>query len=554
MSDALEPTAARLLVDRLIAEGVPRVFGVPGESYLAILDALHDEVARLPFIACRHEAAAANMAEATGKLSGLPGVAMVTRGPGTTHATIGLHTAHQDSTPMLLLIGQAARGMLDREAFQEIDYRRFLSEVTKWTGEVADAARMDEYLHRAFRTALAGRQGPVALALPEDMLKDRAARTEMLCSPPASPHPAPEDVRKTAAALRSTRRPLIVIGGGPWQATEADALRIMAESHGLPIAASFRAQSLIDNDSPAYAGHLGFGPNPMLVARLREADLVLAIGPRLGEVTTAGYSHLRPPVPAQRLIHVHAGAEELGRVYAAERLVLAAPGAFAAALAAEMGRGPVRGPHAAHEEETAFRKPVRNPGRLQLGEVFATMRRMLPDDAIVANGAGNYAAFLHRFFVYKGFRTQLAPTSGAMGYGVPAGIAAALHRPEMPTVAVAGDGCFLMSAQELATAVRHDARMIFLVVNNGMYGTIRMHQERDYPGRISGTDLVNPDFVAFARSFGLPAERVEETEDFEPAFARALESGGPALIELRPDPDAISPTTSLTKLAARAAS
>jgi len=542
-------TGAQVLIEALVAHGTSIAFGVPGESYLAALDALHDVRTHLPFITCRHEAAAANMAEAYGKLTGRPGLAFVTRGPGATHATTGLHTAFQDSTPMLLLIGQVARHMRDREAFQELDYTRFLSEVTKWTGEVGDPGRMTEYVGRAMATAMAGRQGPTALALPEDVLAGRAAAQQYHAYPPAQTAPAPSDVMAAAEMLTKARRPLLLIGGGPWQAAQAEALQIFAERRRLPVAVSFRAQSLIDNESPAYAGHIGLGANPALIDRLRRADLVVAIGPRLGEITTAGYTRLKVPVPEQRLVHVHAGAEELGRVYQAHLRIHAAPGAFAAALSAADPM-PASGESAkeAHAEEQAWRAPVANPGAVQISRVIAVLRDTLPAETIVANGAGNYAAWLHRFFAYRDFRTQVAPTSGAMGYGVPAGIAAALAKPGRPVVALAGDGCFLMSGSELATAIRYNARVMFIVLNNGMLGTIRMHQERSYPGRVEGTDLRNPDFVAYAKSFGLDAWRVDKTADFGPALDRALEVDGPSLIELKVDAEAISPTASLTQL------
>jgi len=548
VSDTFE-TGANVLVEALIAHGASRAFGVPGESYLAALDAMHDRRTRLPFITCRHETAAANMAEAVGKLTGAPGLAFVTRGPGTTHATTGLHTAFQDSTPMLLMIGQAARGMRDREAFQEIDYARFLGEVTKWTGEVADPDRMAEYVGRAVRTATAGRQGPTALALPEDVLAAPAAAQPSAPHAPVQAGPAAGDVEAVARRLAAAERPFILIGGTPWRAEEAAALQRCAEDRGLPVATSFRAQSLIDNESPAYAGHLGLGANPKLVECFHQADLVLAIGPRLGEITTAGYTRLTVPVPEQSLIHVHAGAEELGRVYQGERLINAAPGVFAAALAAEAPRGDWSDWSATlRSEEEAWRAPVANPGPVQIAEVMQTLRAALPPDAILANGAGNYAAWLHRFFAYRSFKTQLAPTSGAMGYGVPAGIAAALTEPERPVVALAGDGCFLMSGSELATAARYNTRVVFIVVNNAMYGTIRMHQERAYPGRVEGTDLTNPDFAAYAESFGLAAWRVEDTQGFKPALERALAVDGPSLIELVVDPEAISPAATLSAL------
>ncbi len=536
--------AADVILDILAAAGVRHVFGVPGESYLALLDAF---VGRrdIAFVACRHEASAANMAEAAGKLTGRPGVVAVTRGPGATQASVGLHTAFQDSTPLVCLIGQVARAMRDREAFQEIDYRRYLGEVTKWVGEAAEAARMAEYLARAVATALAGRQGPVALALPEDVLAEPAPG---LGVPPLSPVQAAAEtaaVEGIARLLAEAVRPLVLIGGGPWTREEAHAFMRACERAAVPVAASFRAQSLIDNESPAYAGHLGIGANPALVERLRHADLVVAIGPRLGEMTTDGYRRIVPPTPEVKLVHVHAGAEELGRVYRPEVAVNAAPGRFAAALAAALDDTGARRRAAwcesARADELAWRAPIPNPGAVQIADFYAALRRRLPEEAILTNGAGNYAAFVHRFFVYRGFRTQIAPTSGAMGYGVPAGIAAALTCPDRPVVAVAGDGCFMMAASELATAVAHKANVLFIVVNNGMYGTIRMHQERDYPGRVSGTQLVNPDFVALARSFGMDAWRIAADAERDRVLDAALAAEGPRLIELLVDPRAIAP-------------
>ena len=548
MADAPH-SGGEALVDALRAHGAGMVFGVPGESYLAALEALRAVADDLPFITCRHEAAAANMAEAYGKLTGRPGVAFVTRGPGATHATIGLHTAFQDSTPMLLLIGQVARRMQDREAFQEIDYRRFLSEVTKWTGEVGDPDRMAEYVGRAIATATAGRQGPVALALPEDVLSAPARRQDSRAHPPVAAAPHAADMERVAAALARAERPLILLGGGPWTADAAQALRGFAERHHLPVAVSFRSQSLIDNRSPVYAGHLGIGASPKLVARLQASDCLLVIGPRLGEMTTAGYRRLDPGEPQPQLVHVHAGAEELGRVYRGGILIAAAPAAFAEALAAcDIGGDWSDWCAAAVAEEMAWRAPLPNPGTVQLAELYRVLRAALPGEAIVTNGAGNYAAFLHRFFIYEGFRTQIAPTSGAMGYGVPAGIAAALVHRDRPVVTLAGDGCFLMSGNELATAVRYGARTVFIVMNNSMYGTIRMHQQGSYPGRAFATDLTNPDFVAYAKSFGLEASRVERTDEFAPALARALASEGPALIEVVVDPRAIAPGRSLDTL------
>lgn len=546
-------SAARVLVDGLIEHGAGMAFGVPGESYLAVLDALYDVGDRLAFITCRHEASAANMAEAYGKLTGEPGLAFVTRGPGATHAAIGLHTAFQDSTPLILFIGQVARSMVDREAFQEIDYRRFLSEVTKWTGEVSAPERMAEYLGRAWRVALSGRQGPTALALPEDVQHQALPDVKARSHKAVQASPAAADVTAVAKKLSVAKKPFILVGGGPWTEDAARILTRFAETHHIPLATSFRCQSLIDNRSSAYAGHMGIGANPKLVARMADADLILAIGPRLGEMTTHGYSRLKPPVPAQALVHVHAGAEELGRVYQADLMINAAPYAFAEALAAEgiSGDWGDWGLDATQDERN-WRAAITNPGSVQLAQLYATLRETLPDEAIIANGAGNYAAYLHRFFEYRGFKTQLAPTSGAMGYGVPAGIAAALVKPDRPAISIAGDGCFMMSGNELATAVRYNAKTVFLVMNNGMYGTIRMHQERNYPHRLSGTDLTNPDFVAYAKSFGMEAWRVEETDEFGPALDRALATDGPALLEIMVDREAIAPSATLSGLRQKA--
>ncbi len=546
---SLSVSTARALVNGLVDRGAPIAFGVPGESYLAVLDALYDVADRMPFITCRHEAAAANMAEACGKLTGKPGVAFVTRGPGATHASIGLHTAFQDSTPMILFIGQVARAMVDREAFQEIDYRRFLSEVTKWTGEVSMPERMAEYVGHAWAMAVAGRQGPTALALPEDVQHQKVQNVQVQAHKAVQASPSSRDVADVAAMLSAAKKPFILVGGGPWTKEAAQALTQFAEARHIPLATSFRCQSLIDNRSSAYAGHVGIGANPKLVARLAAADLILAIGPRLGEMTTHGYSRLQVPFPARTLVHVHAGASELGRVYQAAHMINSSPAAFSEALVAEdvpgdwdeWGRG-------AASDEIAWRAVVDNPGPVNLARLYGLLRDRLPDDAIIANGAGNYAAWLHRFFEYRGFKTQLAPTSGAMGYGVPAGIAAALLRPDHPAIAIAGDGCFMMSGNELATAVRYNAKTVFMVLNNGMFGTIRMHQERTYPQRPSGTDLTNPDFVAYAKAFGMDAWRIERTDEFGPALDRALATDGPALLEIMVDREAIAPSATLSDL------
>ncbi|WP_116135844.1 thiamine pyrophosphate-binding protein [Trinickia diaoshuihuensis] len=548
-ADTAHVTGARLLVDALITHGVDRVFSVPGESFLAVLDALHDETERIRTIVCRHEAGAANMAEATGKLTGRPGVAIVTRGPGATHASIGVHTAFQDSTPMILLIGQCARDHLDREAFQEIDYRRMFGQMAKWVAQIDDARRIPEYLSHAFHTACAGRPGPVVLALPEDMLTDAVA------SAPVAPRfhrvaasPSAAQIDEVRALLERAERPMVIAGGSGWSEQACADLRRFVEAWQLPIGCAFRYQDTIDNDHPNYAGDVGLGVNPALARRIREADLLLVVGPRLGEATTGGYTLLDIPKTRQTLVHVHQGAEELGRVYAADLPIVSGMPEIAAALAALVPRAAPVWAGAAHEAHRAYlewRAPRPMLGDVQLGEIMAQLRERLPADSIVTNGAGNYAIWLHRHFAYRQWRTQLAPTSGAMGYGVPAAIAAKAMYPERTVVALAGDGCFMMASQELATAMQYGLNVVFIVVNNAHFGTIRMHQERHYPGRTHGTGLTNPDFAAFARSFGAHGETVERTAEFLPAFERCVASGVPALIEIRVPKEVSTPAATL---------
>jgi acetolactate synthase-1/2/3 large subunit len=544
-------TGGQALIEALIANGAKTAFGVPGESYLAALDALHDTKDSLEFIVCRHEAGASNMAEAYGKLTGEPGICFVTRGPGATHATIGLHTAFQDSTPMIMLIGQVAADQVEREAFQELDYRRFLSEVTKWTAEINDASRIGEYIGRAFRVATSGRPGPVALALPEDMLRE-------LCTPqlikkytPALAHPSADAIAEIKSELEAAERPFVMLGGSGWNDEAVAQAQAFAEKNHLPISVSFRCQDRFNNNHSNYVGDMGIGANPALIKCMQEADVLLVLGPRLGEMTTGGYERLTVPVPGQKLIHMHQGAEELGRVYQPDLAINATPQTIAPALADMTVAGSIKWAERTAQMRTAFETwttPTDNPGDVKVADLYAHMNDVLPDDTIFCNGAGNYAAWLHRFNRYRAFPTQLAPTSGAMGYGVPAAIAAAITQPEKTVIACAGDGCFMMSAMELATAARYNAGVIFLVFNNGMYGTIRMHQERDYPTRVSGTELTNPDFVQFAESFGLHASRVEKTDEFPAALAAAREAGKPALIEILIDPEAIGPTATLSGL------
>jgi acetolactate synthase-1/2/3 large subunit len=551
--------AGHALVEALLAQGVDTVFGVPGESYLAALDGFHEHRDRIRFIACRQEGGASFMAEAQGKLTGRPGVCFVTRGPGATNASIGLHTAFQDSTPMVLFIGQVASDQRDREAFQEVDYRQMFGPGTlgfaKWVGEVHDADRLPEYVSRAFHTALQGRPGPVVLVLPEDMLTRATTAPVLPRAEPAHAWPAPGGLREVRAMLLAAQRPFVIVGGGGWDAAACAALERFAENWQLPVGCAFRFQDVFDNRHPQYAGDVGIAINPRLAERVRQADLVLAIGPRLGEMTTSGYTLLRPPRPAQKLIHIHAGAEELGRVYAADLLLQSSMASAAKAL--EALAAPPQLPwtdwtvqaHADYEANHVA--PEVQP--LDLAVVVKTIQRLAPDDTVYTNGAGNYAGWLHRYCRYHGLRhhgrTQLAPTSGAMGYGVPAAVAASLLYPDRTVVNIAGDGDFLMTGQELATATGYGAtRLISVVVDNGSYGTIRMHQEREYPARVSGSDLFNPDFAALARAYGWQAWTLSRTEEFEPAFAQALRSGRPALLHLKLDTEVITPRTTIAAI------
>ncbi|MBA3810336.1 MAG: thiamine pyrophosphate-binding protein [Caulobacteraceae bacterium] len=544
-------TGAQMLVRVLLAHGVTHVFCVPGESYLAVLDALADVKDEITVISCRHEAGAANMAVAHGKLTGRPGICMVTRGPGATHASVGVHTARQDSVPMILFVGQVARGQKGREAFQEVDYAAAFGPLAKWAVEIDAAGRVAELVGRAFSTAVQGRAGPVVIALPEDMLREEAPAAPIAPSARAVAAPSPPFVAALAGRLRAAERPLMILGGTGWTATALEALAAWAAEAGLPIALSFRRKDLLDNDHPCYAGDLGLGPNPRLIERVRACDLVIALGARLGENPTQGYGLFTPDRTAEALVHIHSGAQELGRVWPASLAAVADVSETATALCSiplpkarwEDWRA------AARREAIAFGEPVSVEGRVNLSEVFDHLNSALPPDAIVCNGAGNYAAWLHRFYRHRRFGTQLAPTSGAMGFGVPAAIAAKITAPGREVVAVAGDGCFLMSGQELATAVQYQAGVIFLVVDNGSYGTIRMHQERDYPGRVMATDLINPDFVAYARAFGAWATRVEDTGQFPAALRDARVAGGPALIHLKTDIQDIAPGRTLRSLA-----
>ena len=540
----------KLLVDQLVVHGADTAFCVPGESYIALLDGLYESPIRL--ITCRHEAGAANMADAYGKLTGRPGICIVTRGPGATQASVGVHTAFQDSTPLILLVGQVASDQEEREAFQEIDYRRMFGQMAKWVAQIDRVDRIPELIARAFATACSGRPGPVVLALPEDILAMSSDAADALPFNAAQAHPGAEQLEQLRALLRRSERPLAIIGGADWTPATSDALREFFEANELPVGAAFRRQDALDNDSPSYVGDVGIGINPKLAARVREADLLLVVGPRLGEMTTSGYTLLESPTPTQTLVHVHPGAEELGRVYRPELPILSGMEEFSRAVRDLRVEPRWRDwTAAARAEYEDWQRHDPMPGSLDLGDCIAHMRERVPD-AIVTNGAGNFTVWVHRFWRWHRYGTQLAPTSGAMGYGVPAAVAAKAVSPESTVVCFAGDGDFLMSGQELATAVQYELPIIVVVVNNGMYGTIRMHQERQFPGRVVGTDLVNPDFAAYARAFGAHGETVIETAAFPDAFERALAAGTPAMLQLRTDPEAINPRTTLSAIRAQA--
>ncbi|HEX3236988.1 MAG TPA: thiamine pyrophosphate-binding protein [Gaiellaceae bacterium] len=544
-------TGARILVDQLVLHGVDTAFCIPGESYIAVLDALRDAPIRL--VVARHEAGAANMADAYGKLTGRPGICFVTRAPGATHAAVGIHAAFQDSTPLILFVGQVPREHRGREAFQELDYGRMFGEIAKWVVEVSEAAAVPEVAARAFRVATSGRPGPVVVALPEDVLGEQADAADAEAYRAVRPSPAHEDVVRVQNLLARSERPLVVVGGGGWSAQAAADVQRWAEASRIPVATSFRRQDYIDNTSPSYAGVLTIGHDPALASRLRGCDLLLALGTRLGDIATRGYTTLEPPRTPQTLVHVHADPDELGRVYEPDLPIVADSAEFAAAL---NGLEPVDGSRwaewteAAHAGFLAWLHHRRGPGALDLGDVLAHLRERLPPEAIVTNGAGNYTVWVHRFYSFRQYGTQLSPCSGAMGYGIPAAIAAKVVHPERPVVCVTGDGDFLMSGHELAAAAQENAPIVVLLVNNGMYGTIRMHQERQFPGRVVGTDLVNPDFVALAQAYGAYAELVDRSEDFAEAFERALTAGRSAVLELGVDPEAITPQATLSAIRA----
>ncbi|HMB10505.1 thiamine pyrophosphate-binding protein [Saliniramus sp.] len=544
-------TGGQILVDQIALHGSKQIYCVPGESYLAALDAMHD--AQIGVTVCRQEGGAAMMAEAYGKLTGQPGICFVTRGPGATNASAGLHIARQDSTPMILFVGQIGREMREREAFQELDYRAVFGTIAKWVTEIDDPARIPELVSRAFHVATSGRPGPVVIALPEDMLTEAAVTVDAPAYRPIETHPGPAQMVELQKLLAAAKRPVAILGGGRWDQQAVSRFTRFAERFQLPVHTSFRRQMLFDTLHDCYAGDLGIGPNPKLLKRIKESDLVLVIGGRLSEMPSQSYSLFEIPAPSQRLVHVHPDSSELGRVYSPFMAINASPGAFAAAL--ESLQPPADLPWAedtrtAHADYLAWSDPasITHPGALQMGQVMAELANVVPDDAIMANGAGNYAGWVHRFWKFRHYGTQLAPTSGSMGYGLPAAVGAKRAFPERMVVSLAGDGCFMMHGQEFATAVQYDLPIIVLIVDNGMYGTIRMHQERDYPGRVSATMLKNPDFAAYARAFGGFGARVERTEEFAPALKEAMASGKPAIIHLLIDPETITPTTTLSAI------
>jgi acetolactate synthase-1/2/3 large subunit len=559
-------TAGHLIVECLVEQGVELAFGVPGESFLAVLDGFHAYSDRIRFIVNRQEGGAAFMAEAHGKLTGRPGVCFVTRGPGATNASIGVHSAFQDSTPMVLFVGDVGSDFRDREAFQEVDYGSFFGPSTKGFAKrverIDDADRIPEYVARAFATAMNGRPGPVVVVLPEDMLRATTSARPLARVEAVQPWSDPGALRTLRELLLKSQRPLVIAGGGGWTAQAAQALQRFAENWKLPVANAFRFQDTFDNHHPLYAGDVGIAVNPKLADRVRQSDLVLAIGPRLGEMTTSGYALLEAPKPRQTLVHIHSSAEELNRVYQADLAINA--GMSAAARSLEVLSAPTDLPWEAWtaaaqadyvsnlSPQALAGLPAETPrGAVDMVQVVQLLQKHLPPDAAITNGAGNFASWVHRYFRYhglvKGFKTQLAPTSGAMGYGVPAGIAANLATGRV-AFTIAGDGDFLMTGQELATAVQHGAKSIIVLLNNGMFGTIRMHQEREYPAKVSGTELRNPDFCALAKAYGYAAERVTETAQFEDALLRALAGDTGTLIEIPLDPEVITTRGTLSTI------
>jgi len=547
----MKRTGGQLIVEALKANGVKRLSCVPGESFLAVLDALHDS--DIDVIVCRQEGGAAMMADCWGRLTGEPGICMVTRGPGATNASAGLHIARQDSIPMILFIGQVQREAREREAFQEVEFRRAFTEFAKWVGEIDDAARIPEFVTRAFAVATSGRPGPVVLTLPEDMLRDEVEAPKAKRYTRVETHPGRSQIDDLYLRLLKAERPTVILGGTRWDADAVSDFQAFTERFNLPVGCSFRRQMLFDHLHPCYAGDVGIGINPALAKEIKESDLLILLGSRMSEMPSSGYTLLDIPYPAQSLVHIHPDPSELGRVYRPDLAICASPADFVEALAdLEAPAEPrwAKRTERMHQSYLAWSKPpATGPGAVHMGPIMEWLEANTKPDTIFTNGAGNYATWVHRFHRFRRFNTQAAPTSGSMGYGLPAAVAAKQLFPNRDVICFAGDGCFMMHGQEFATAMRYGLAIITVVVNNGIYGTIRMHQERDYPGRVSATDLTNPDFAALARAYGGHGETVEKTEDFAPAFERARDSGKPAIIEIKLDPEAITPTRTLSEIA-----
>ena len=545
-------TGGQLLVKALQAHGTDRIFCVPGESYLPVLDALYDS--NIHNTVCRHEGGAAMMAEAWGKLTGAPGICFVTRGPGATNATSGLHVALQDSSPMILFIGQISEDVREREAFQEIDYRQFLGKSVKWVAEIDDPARINEMVSRAFHTATTGRPGPVALVLPESTLSSLALLTHIEPWKQVETHPGPQDIAQLSEMISKAERPLAILGGSRWSSASVGAMQKIAENWQLPVACSFRRQMLFNHTHPNYGGDVGLGINPYLKQQIENSDLIILVGGRFSEIPSQNYELLAIPKPHQTLVHIYPGAEELGRVYQASLAIHASPEAFTQQFVslpspahANSRESLIKDSHASYISWSALTS-VTTPGAVQLAVVMNTLQNTLPTDAILTNGAGNYTTWIHRFWKFSTYGSQVAPTSGSMGYGLPAAIAAKLAFPDRTVIAFAGDGCFQMTMQEFGTAIQAKAAIVVIVVDNGIYGTIRMHQEKTFPGRISATNLVNPDFAALAKSYGAFGATVNHTHEFAAALENALLAEGPALIHIHVSPEAITPSMTLSEM------
>ena len=549
-------SGGEVLVDQLIVQGVTNAFCVPGESYLAVLDALYLKRKDISLYVARQDGGAAFMAEAYGKATGEVGICFVTRGPGATNASIGVHTAFQDSTPMILFVGQVGGDMVDREAFQEIDYRRMFGQMTKWVAQIDRVERIPEYVARAFQVASSGRPGPVVLALPEDMLVEKVRVEDSERVKRVTHQPSMQSMQEVRSLLELSERPLVILGGGGWSESARRQIEMFAEKNHLPVGCSFRRQDLFDNRHPNYIGDIGIGINPKLASIVKESDLLLVVGARLGEMTTGGYALIEAPTPKQKLIHIHPGIEELGRVFQASVMINSNIEEAAEALNLLEPSESVSTDWLNKANKTYIENIIPQPstGDVDLSELMIAMRELLPRDTVMTNGAGNFSGWIHRYWQYEDFRSQIAPTNGAMGYGVPAGVAAKIACPDKLVVSVSGDGCFLMNGQEIATAIQYSLKILFIVFDNGMYGTIRMHQERDYPSHVYGTTLKNPDFAALAKAYGLHAETVTSTRDIRGAIKRCIDQNSASLIHIKVDPEAITTRTTLTAIRNKAMS